>query len=189
MRYVVRDGAGNEIGDIEADVKWENWQAASEYRVVVDGQNTTLNQPLAPSTLGHGFIDVYSFRLGGATRFERDGTRYELRAGVAYDTAAAPDSWTRLDVDGADRFTAAAGLGIWLGEKGGYRLDVGAAFIDSPRRNINNVSVANPDDPDGRVQPDVTVPLSGSDAPYHPFNAGTYQSRYVIGSVGLTATW
>jgi hypothetical protein len=40
------------------------------------------------------------------------------------------------------------------------------------------------------VQPDVPAPLNGSDQqPYHPFNAGEYNTRYIIGSVGAQVRW
>ena len=182
VRWIARDADGNEVGDIEIDAKWENWAAVSDYSVVVDGQNSLLGTRLEDTVVRHGFVDTFSIRVGGSRRFESGGTPFEFRAGVAYDTAAAPDSWTRLDVDGTDRATAAVGIGVVFGK---YRLDIGAAYIDSPQRRFRDVDM---DGLDGRVQPDIAVPLNDADSqPHNPFNAGVYETSYVVGIVGLTA--
>ena len=184
VRWIARDADGNEIGDIEIDAKWENWAAVSDYSVVVDGQNSLLGTRLNDTLVRHGFVDTFSVRAGGSTRFDSGGSPYELRAGVAYDTAAAPDSWTRLDVDGTDRATAAVGISMMIGS---YRLDVGAAYVDSPRRHFRDVDTSA-SNMDGRVQPDIAVPLNDADSqPHNPFNAGRYETSYVVGIVGVTA--
>jgi long-subunit fatty acid transport protein len=186
-RYLVRDDDRDEVGDVELDVKWEDWSRASDLVVHVDGQNHALAVPIAPAVVRHGFQDVISVRLGADGLVEGAGHRWHVRGGVSYDTAAAPDSWTRIDVDGNARFMAAGGLGVELGR---WRVDVGAALILSPRRNLRDVAVADPADPSRRVQPDIQVPTSPPDAqPYRPFNAGSYESGYVIGSIGLLRTF
>jgi long-subunit fatty acid transport protein len=183
IRWIARDEDGNEVGDIEIDAKWENWSAVGDYAVVVDGQNSLLGTRLEDSVVRHGFVDTFSVRVGGSAKFESGGSPYEVRAGVAYDTAAAPDSWTRLDVDGADRMTGAFGLGMMISGK--YRLDIGAAYVDSPQRRFRDVDVSDMND---RVQPDIAVPLNDADSqPHNPFNAGVYKTSYVVGIVGLTA--
>jgi long-subunit fatty acid transport protein len=186
-RWIARDGSGSEIGDLELDVKWENWSRASNYDVVVDGKNTLLNTPLERTVIRHGLRDTVSVRLGGSGVIQRGATKIEVRAGVSYDSAAAPVSWTRLDVDGAERFSASTGVGIFLGK---YRLDVGVGVVDSPRRLVRDVPIDDQQNMDSRVQPDINVPLQGPDSqPYHPHNAGNYDSSYLIGTVGLTAIW
>ncbi len=181
-RYVVRDDDGAEIGDLEMDVRWENWAAASDYEVVVDGQNHLLGTRLEDTVIKHGFQDVWSVRLGGAG-VVRGARTWHIRAGVAYETGAAPDSWTRLDVDGAPRMTAGAGIGV---ELGAWRLDLGGSVIEEPHRSLRDVAMENPSDATARVQPDIGVPLAAPDAqPYNPFNAGAYDGSYWIASVGL----
>ncbi len=184
LRYIVRDGRGAEIGDLEVDVRWENWSQASDILAVVDGQNRLLGSRLEDSVQRHGFRDTWSVRVGTASVVERGGRRWHVRGGVAYETAAAPESWTRLDVDGNARMTAGLGVGI---EAGRWRVDVGGAVIAQPRRNLGDVALDDARDMDARVQPDIGVPLNPPDAqPHNPFNAGTYEGGYWIASLGLT---
>ena len=183
IRYVVRDADGREQGDVELDVRWEDWSAASDYRVVVDGKNHLLGTTIADTVVRHGLQDVLSVRLGLAGVVEQGGRRWHLRGGLAYDSAAAPPSWTRLDLDGLGHATAAGGVGVELGR---WRVDVGGALVLSARRNLGDVAIADPSDPAARVQPDIGVPLEDADhQPYNPFNAGAYRTGYWIASVGL----
>jgi long-chain fatty acid transport protein len=185
-RYVLRDEDRDEVGDVELDVRWENWSAASDTVVHADGQNHALAVPIQPAVVRHGFRDVWSVRLGAESVFDGGAHRWHVRAGVSYDTAAAPDSWSRLDVDGNARVMAAGGIGVELGK---WRLDIGGALIIQPRRNFTDVTV-DPMDQSARVQPDVTVPTSAANAqPYHPFNAGAYESGYQLLSIGLVYAW
>jgi long-chain fatty acid transport protein len=185
-RYVLRDDDRDEVGDLELDVRWEQWSAAADTVVHADGQNHVAAVPIQPAVVRHGLRDVWSVRLGAESVFDGGSRRWHVRAGVSYDTAAAPDSWTRLDVDGNSRFMAAGGIGVELGR---WRLDVGGALIVQPRRSFTNVTV-DPTDPSARVQPDITVPTTAASAqPYHPFNAGAYESGYQIVSLGLVYGW
>jgi long-subunit fatty acid transport protein len=187
-RYLVRDDDRDEVGDVELDVRWENWSAASDTTVHVDGQNHALAVPIQPAVVRHGFRDVWSVRLGASGIVDTAARRWHVRAGVSYDTAAAPDSWTRLDVDGVSRFMMAGGVGVELDAH--WRLDVGGAVIVQPRRNLGDVMIASTTDPSLRVQPDAQVPTIAPDAqPYHPINAGAYESGYELLSLGLVYAW
>lgn len=186
VRWIARDQAGRELGDIEIDVRWENWKAADSMRVTMDGRNSAVDSPVNPTSVRRGLEDVYSVRLGGSTRLGRDRAT-SASFGVGYETAAAPVSWTRLNNDVSERFTAAAGFSFDLGT---MRLDLGASIVDPADRTVYDYPVADQGDMGQRVQPDVTAPLSAPDEqPYHPFNAGQYRARYLIASVGLAATW
>lgn len=184
LRYLLRDARGAEVGDVELYVRWEDWSAASDLVAVVDGQNRLLGTRLEDSVVRHGFRDTWSVRLGTAGVVETAARRWHVRGGVAYETAAAPDSWARVDVDGAARMTAGLGLGL---EAGAWRVDLGGAVIAQPRRNLRDVAVDPAAGMDARAQPDIGVPLNPADAqPYNPFNAGAYESGYWIASFGLT---
>lgn len=186
VRYIARDAAGREIGDLELDVRWENWAAVDRYDVLMDGKNSALDTPVNPTVVRHGFQDVYSARVGGSRRLGSE-LQYMVSLGLGYETAAAPVSWTRLDVDTAERIIAGGGVAVDLGS---WRLDLGVEYIDPHDRRVYDQPVADPSDMSERVQPDVSVPLEDPESqPYHPFNAGTYASQYLIGSAGLTATW
>lgn len=184
-RFVSREG-GFERGDVELSVRWENWSAAKDIRVIVDGQDHLTGSRLQPSVLRHGFQDTIGVKLGGQYRFDVGASALLLRAGVAYDTAAAPKSWTRVDLDGKERFTLAGGVGFQTGR---LRFDVGGGYVWEPTREVGVVPVADPDEVDSHVQPNPILPLlDESQQFYHPINVGTHESRYLIGSVGLT-TW
>ena len=185
-RYVMRDAAGQEVGDIELDVRWEQWSAGSNFLVTVDGQ-TALGR-LNPTFLRHGFDDVWSARLGGSRRFAlEEDTTLELRGGVAHDTPAAPASWTRLDIDGAARTMFAAGIAY---EFSNTRVDIGGGYVYQTGRTVVNENVGASPSVDARVQPDPTVASAPADEqPYYPINAGRYDSGYVMGSAGITVAF
>ena len=180
-RWIARDEDGDEVGDLELDLRWEDWSAAAEQRALLDVQDNVIGSSLGETTMRTGFHDSYSIRLGGSRRFRRESFDLTPRGGVAYDTAAAPLSWTRLAFDGAPRYTVAAGLGIDFFT---WRIDVGAAYVGTPTR----VVVDQPTPPGGaadRIQPDIPAPLTG-ESPANPFNAGVYRRSFLIGSVGVT---
>jgi len=195
-RYIVRDGAGRERGDVEFDVQWEDWSSSSDVEVIVDGKSGLTGLRLNPVLIRHGFKDTYSFRLGGAWGFDLGDNRLITRAGAAYDTAAAPLSWTRLDVDGMARTTLGAGLGY---EMGAWRFDLGGGVVLESKRTVT--PECNPDldnlgcptatgeetPQDERERPDPIQPLTDPNAQVEsPFNAGTYEQSYVLLSLGVT---
>ena len=188
IRKIFRDRRGRERGDIEVDVRWENWSAVDYQRLTMDGVNSAVATPLDPTSMKHGYQDVYSIRIGGSRKTRIDGRKCELRFGVGYESAATPASWTRVDTDTGERYSGAFGIGVELSKT--TRVDVGAAFIDSPPKYVHNQALDDPTNVASRVQPDVYAAVAGADGqPYHPFNAGTYDSAYLIGSVGITRAW
>lgn len=194
-RYVVRDAAGREKGDVEFDVSWENWKSASDIHVVVDGVSHTTGFFLNETFIRHGFRDVISARLGGSYQIPLGGAPLELRGGVAYDTAAAPESWSRVDMDGSSRVTVGAGISYTINDK--LRVDLGGGYVYEPNRTAPecNPSVGDEGCPVGsgdqpqtdRTQPDPIQPLTGpNNQVQSPFNAGTYKSKYVLWTLGLS---
>jgi long-subunit fatty acid transport protein len=194
-RYIFRDGGGRERGDIEFDVQWEDWSSASDIEIIVDGKSGLTGLRLQPVLNRHGFKDTYSVRLGGAWGFDLGDNRLIARAGAAHDTAAAPLSWTRLDVDGMERTTLGAGLGY---EVGSWRFDLGGGVVLEPTREV---PVCNPDldnlgcptatgaetPQDEREAPDPVQPLSDANSQVEsPYNGGTYEQGYVLLSLGVT---
>jgi long-subunit fatty acid transport protein len=184
-RYILRDEKGVERGDIELDVGWQNWGAVPNVRVIVDGQSAPApNLYLQESLLRHGYVDTWNVRLGGSYRIDLANLPFVARGGLAYDSAAAPVSWTRVDMDGADRFTFALGAGVKIGR---YQIDVGAAYIAIPTRTVEHAEIHAPPTYVNRAQPDPIQPLQGQkNQEYSPMNEGTYESSYVMGMVGVT---
>jgi long-chain fatty acid transport protein len=193
-RYVFRDRSGKERGDIELDVQWEDWSSASDIEVIVDGKGGLSGFRLQPSLVRHGFRDTVSFRLGGAYGFDLGRSRLEARAGAAHDTAAAPLSWTRMDIDGMARTTLGAGLALELAR---LRFELGGGVVLEKDRSVPECNTSL--DQLGCESPDVETPQASRDAPdpvqplagpnnqvESPFNAGTYSQGYVLLSLGVT---
>ena len=193
-RYVFRDPSGEERGDIEFDVQWEDWSAASDIEVIVDGKGGLTGLRLQPGFIRHGFRDTFSFRLGGAYGFDVGENRLEARAGAAYDTAAAPLSWTRIDIDGMARTTLGGGLAF---HTGGLRFDLGGGLVLEQDRTVPECNTSL--EQLGCAQPDAQTPVGDRESPdpvqplamaanqvESPFNAGTYSQGYVLLSLGVT---
>lgn len=187
-RFIVHDGRGRERADLELDLRWEGHNADSDILVTVDGQDSSaLHLPLKPTLIRHGFDNVWSARLGGAYRFDLGGDQgLTVRAGLAYDTAAAPDSWTRTDIDGRPRATYSVGVAY---DVPGWRFDVGFSVVAEPDVDVTRVANGSPNF-GNRRQPDPPQPLLFEDEQvYHPINEGSYSSGYLIGSAGVTASF
>jgi long-subunit fatty acid transport protein len=183
-RYIFRDGAGGERGDVELDVKWENWRDASDDTIVVDARDSFLGRRLYTTINRHGFQDVLAVRVGGSYRVDVGAHGLTLRAGFGYDTAAAPDSWTRVDKDGRARATFAGGAAYEIDR---WRFDVGLAYVHEGSLTVTDDANPNPTF-ENRTQPDPLQPSIPPDRQaYHPYNAGTYDSGYLVGLVGVTA--
>jgi len=193
-RWIFRGSRGEERGDIELDVRWEDWSAGSDIRAVVDAKSGIIGLPFNESVIRHGLRDVISVRLGGSYTTQLAGRAIGLRAGVAYDTAAAPLSWQRVDLDGAARTTFGAGFSYRVGAA---RVDLGAGYVYQPTRVVPS---CNPDGmnegcPAGsgwvrtqdRNQPDPAQPLAGpNNGTQNPINGGTYKSHYALFTLGIT---
>jgi long-chain fatty acid transport protein len=190
-RYLMHDTDGRAKGDLELNVQWENWGAddVSNYKVTVDAK--ALGIPLKQSIISHGLKDTFSFRLGGAREIT---DAVALRAGVAYDTKAAKDSWERADLDGAARFTFAGGGSYKAGK---LRIDAGLGYVYEGTRSMGSNPPCNPTSSmagcDGsgvqtpvadRTQPDPIQPLADpNNNNLHmqsPINSGTITSHYVF---------
>jgi long-subunit fatty acid transport protein len=196
-RYIVRQG-GVERADIELDVRWEDWSASAVTRIQTDSQVEPGGIYLKETLTNRGFQDVLSVRLGGSYSIPVGAGLLTVRAGAAHDTAAAPDSWTRVDMDGKARTTLAGGLAYTTGR---YRFDLGGGAVLEP--DVTAPSDCNPtaqnqgcdgsgtDTPVAqRNQPDPIQALSSPNAQIQsPFNGGTYESGYLLFSFGVTAAF
>jgi long-subunit fatty acid transport protein len=193
-RWILRDAVAREVADIELNVRWENWSNASTYDVVVDGKSGLTGLPLQPSVIRHGFDDVISVRLGGSYTMPLGVHQVIFRAGGAHDTATAPDSWQRLDVDGAARTTLALGAAY---KSDRFRVDFAGGMVLEPDRTVESCNPTtampgceNPADDTAfadRTSPDPVQPLATqSQQVQSPFNGGTYSSGYLLASLGLT---
>lgn len=194
-RWILRDAKGDERADLELDLQWENWSAASTITNLVDAK-TVLHPALPPSVVQQGYKDVLSTRLGGSYVIPIGVNKLSLRGGLAYDTKTAPNSWTRLNQDGFARTTLATGFGF---EIPGWRFDLsGGAVIEGTRTvdhggcNPTSTNVGcsgNAETPaDQRDAPDPAQPLTEDNFQVqNPFNAGVYKQGYIFLGMGVTA--
>ena len=199
-RYIIRDGAGAQVADIEANVQWEQWSAASDQTVTVDGgasvDGSTIALPLNTSQIRHNFQDTFSLRLGGSYQRVMGPGLVTVRGGAAYDTAAAPKHWERIDLDGAARLMLAAGASLTLSK---VRIDIGGGIVHEGQRTQGtgcNVVQVNQGcngaaqlPPDKRPGPDPVQPLADpSGQQQNPINEGVFSSGYSMFMLGVT-TW
>jgi hypothetical protein len=205
-RYKFLDQRGEERGDLEFDVKWENWgaDAASTYKVVVDAKVTPENLPdqgitLKDNDVRHGLRDTYSFLLGGSWRFRQGDNTIIARGGVGYETGAAKKNWERADFDGAARTLITAGGSYKLSRvqiDAGFGVALQGTRTDSRTCNPPLTSPPQGCGPGGAVQPldsregpDPINPLVVTNAQAeNPINQGTYKSHYVMFMLGAS-TW
>ena len=196
-RWIHRNKKGEERGDIEFDVVWEQWSEASDTIYTIDARTPFIELQTVP--IRRGFKDVFSFRLGGEFGFDLPNEQLLwLRAGAAYDTETAPESWTRLDIDSFPRATLGLGVAYQVGK---FRFDVGVGAVIEGTRTAG--PLCNPDEnnlgcgDDGidqpvedRRAPDPAQPTTPpGDVVESPFNAGTYTQSYLHFSTGMTVSF
>ena len=200
-RYVVRDAAGAQVADVEANVAWEDWSEGSNQEVIVDGfasidGTTNAGVPLNRTYIRHGLDDTFSLRLGGSYQREMGPGLVTVRGGVAYDTTAAREGWERADFDGAARTTGTLGASLTLSK---VRIDVGGGIVYEGTRtqnaNCNNNTFnhsctgATLVPPDDRTGPDPIQPVASPNAQQiSPINQGAISSGYGLLMLGVS-TW
>jgi long-subunit fatty acid transport protein len=204
-RYKFLGSDGEERGDVELDVGWENWgnRASSDYRVQIDSEIRTVGGggfSIKQNFVRHGFQDVFNARLGGSWRFPAGANVVIARGGVGHDTAAAKPGWLRADIDGAARTTMTVGAGLRTKR---FQIDAGFGLV--LEGSNNNPGDCNPissqpqelgcnrdgmQDPlDERQGPDPLNPLVVPEQQLQaPVNQGVFESRYVMFMLGAS-TW
>jgi long-subunit fatty acid transport protein len=204
-RYKFLGATGEERGDIELNVGWENWgnKASSDYQVTIDSEIVTAQGggfSIKQNAVRHGFQDVFTARLGGSWRFPAGANTVVARGGVAHDTAAAKPGWLRADIDGAARTTLTAGAGFRTSR---FQIDAGFGVVLEGTND--NPGECNPISP---VPADLGCNRDGIQAPLEdrqgndpinplvvpeqqlqaPVNQGVFESHYVLLMLGAT-TW
>jgi long-subunit fatty acid transport protein len=195
-RYKILDGAGKMRGDVEVNVQWENWSAASNSKATVKGLiNGEID--IKEAVIRHGFRDTYSIRAGGSYVRPVSGHDLTLRGGAAYDTGAAKAGWERLDFDGAKRMMLTAGASYRMPR---YQIDVGGGVALQGTRDVggncnptktavgcNGTGVDTPvADRAGWDPGQAAFPLDSQVE--NPVNHGQYKSHYVMFMLGVS-TW
>jgi long-subunit fatty acid transport protein len=203
-RYKFLGPRGEERGDIELNVGWENWgsPASTDYQVIIDSEIVTSQGgglAIKQNIVRHGFQDVFNARLGGSWRFPAGEHVVIARGGIAHDTAAAKPGWLRADIDGAARTTLAAGAGLRTKR---FQIDAGFGAVLEGRND--NPGDCNPISPlpedlgcnrdgvqaplDERQGPDPINPLVTPPQQLQaPVNQGVFKSHYLLFMLGVTA--
>lgn len=111
-----------EDGDIEINVTWTQWSRFKRLKVTgsvpVDlgaggggdegPQAPIVNLPITLVDLDESWSDTFSFRIGGAWRFEGG---HEIRFGAVYDQSPVPAKTLRPSIPDSDRVAASLGYG------------------------------------------------------------------------------
>lgn len=195
-RYKFNNAAGKMRGDIELNVQWENWSAASDTKASVKGLiNGEID--IKDAYVRHGFRDTYSVRVGGSYNSPVAGHDLTVRGGAAYDSGAAKPGWERLDFDGAARIMATGGASYRLDR---YQFDLGAGVALQGTRNVGGDCNPTKTMPGclGNGQQTPVLDRAGWDPGQaafplesqaeNPVNHGQYKSHYVLIMLGAT-TW
>lgn len=120
----------NDKLELLADVTWTNWSRFKELRIQFD------NQGMADNVTTNKWDDSYRVSLGGNYRYSELLT---LRAGVAYDQSAVPDSaHLTARIPDADRTWFAVGAGWKLDSSN--TLDFGYAYLRIKDARTNHSS-------------------------------------------------
>ena len=126
---------------------------------------------IPPISYPRNFDNSNSFRFGGEVSPDIGGYRWDIRAGIAYETSAVPPPYLTLQTIDLDKVTASLGLGLHVGKS--WRFDAVYAHIFT-----KDVYVDPSDAQVGRVNP---VP---GNAPLEPVNGGTYHVSADLMGVG-----
>jgi len=169
-RYIFRSG-DEERGDIEANFTFENWAAASERVVTIDGKS--MNKPMDPVVMDSRLKNTFGLRLGGSYRLRLlRSLDLVLRAGSFFETESTDVSDTSLQVLGARRIGLTGGIGLRWGR---FALDTAYAHLFVPSRVVNQSSVTAQDFTSGGGGPVV--------------GNGTYRASVDILSVQLSVAF
>ena len=131
---------------------------------------------VAPITYPRGFQDSNSFRLGGELTTKKLLPSYpiDLRAGVAYETSAIPESFVSPQTYDANKIVASLGIGIHVGEH--WRMDGMGALVLLDSTSVDPAEAAIP-----RVDP-----VRGNPTATESINGGDYSARALVLGVGVS---
>jgi len=167
VRYIFKSG-DFEKGDIEADFTYEGWSKIQDITVATSGVNPQPKLVRSP----HRYNDTYSGRFGGQYNWDTLLGVWSGRAGFYYDTAAAPDEWTRLDFRAWDHLGYTAGIG-W--QWAGITANLGAAYVYMPERNVAN----------SQLRQTATLGGSPTDPTYSIVGNGKFNASYTTVTFSL----
>ena len=177
--------AGRELFDIELDVEYETWSRVKAFTVdsTVDGYSlraTPQNAAASSVTIGTITVpkqwnDVLSVKLGGDFNLVPD--RWTLRAGVYYETAAAPSAYANVDFPAGAQLGGALGASLLL-----HRWEVALTY---QLRYQPSFTVAEADARVYQQTPGGSCTAPSTDPNVCNVNAGTYAAASHLVSLAV----
>jgi long-subunit fatty acid transport protein len=164
----------DEKGDVEVDFVWEGWSRVRNFLSTFSTNLGTLTFDVP-----HYYKDTFSVRTGGSYNLKlgrhRD-QRLMLRAGFFWESAAAPQEWSRLDFDAFERFGATVGAGYKVR---GITFNMAFAYIHMPTRDVTN----------SKVTPIYPPEFSPPTQYYAYIGNGRFESRMWVLSLGAAVSF
>ena len=160
--------AGRELFDVELDVEYETWSRANAFTVGTDGLVAHSSRgptvTIGTITVPKQWDNVLSIKLGGDFNLVPD--RWTLRAGVYYETAAAPAAYSNVDFPAGAQLGGALGASLLL-----QRVEVALTY---QLRYQPSVTVTEADARVYQQTPGGSCTAPASDPNVCNVNAGTY---------------
>lgn len=165
---------------IEVGGGFEQWSMHDKIRMTPKGialKNIALfpERYLIPAIdLQRNFQDTFSVRAGGEYSLTLFGQRWDVRAGVSYESSAVPDDYLHVLTLDSDKVSTSLGLGVHIGK---VRIDAAYGHVFMLDRAVDPASAKI-----AQVSPVIANP------PEHPtyINGGQYSSRGDIVGLGIT---
>jgi long-chain fatty acid transport protein len=177
--------AGRELFDVELDVEYETWSRVKAFTVesTVNGNPLFANPmnvqsehvPIGTITVPKQWNDVLSVKLGGD--FNLVPERWTLRAGVYYETAAAPSAYANVDFPAGAQLGGALGASLLL-----HRLEVALTY---QLRYQPSFTVAEADARVYQQTPGGSCTAPATDPNVCNVNAGTYAATSHLVSLAV----
>ena len=165
---------------IEVGGGFEQWSMHNKIRL--DPKGIALKNIAAfPETylipaidLERNFQDTFSVRAGGEYSLTLFGQRWDVRAGVSYESSAVPDDYLHVLTLDSDKVSTSLGLGVHIGK---VRIDAAYGHVFMLDRTVDPASAKI-----AQVSPVIANPAE------HPnyINGGQYSSRGDIVGLGIT---
>jgi long-chain fatty acid transport protein len=121
------------------------------------------------------FQDTNSVRIGGEYSIDFEGYRFDVRAGLSWESSAVPPAYLSLSSLDFPKYTVGFGGGLHIGR---WRFDgvyahtfAGTTYISSDQAQIPRIN-----------------PLKGN-APLEAVNGGTYRATSDLIGVGFAYSW
>ena len=169
-----------EAFDLELDVFWENWSVIDQYDVAMTGDINAV--PVHDLAIAKEWQDTVSVRLGG--EYHVLPKTLDVRAGGFVENGAAPDNYSHIDFPSFDRL--GLGLGATWHALENLDLTFGYMHVFQESRTVSEADGKQfQQRPPHPCPEECTDPATGALVPGVVANAGTFDTRFDIVSLGV----